>query len=42
MKPKIFVDGRVFDTEYQGTRTYIHNLYKIIDNIDEFEIFLAS
>ena len=25
-KPRIFVDGRVFDTEYQGTRTYIHNL----------------
>jgi len=42
MKPKIFVDGRVFDTEYQGTRTYIHNLYKIIDNIGDFEIFLAS
>jgi glycosyltransferase involved in cell wall biosynthesis len=42
VKPKIFVDGRVFDTEYQGTRTYIHNLYKIIDNIGDFEIFLAS
>jgi len=42
MMPKIFVDGRVFDTEYQGTRTYIHNLYKIIDNIGDFEIFLAS
>ncbi|HVU56177.1 MAG TPA: glycosyltransferase family 1 protein [Puia sp.] len=42
MKPKIFVDGRVFDTEYQGTRTYIHNLYKIIDDIGDFEIFLAS
>ena len=42
MKPKIFVDGRVFDTEYQGTRTYIHNLYKIIDSIGDFEIFLAS
>ncbi|HVW58630.1 MAG TPA: glycosyltransferase family 1 protein [Puia sp.] len=41
-KPRIFVDGRVFDTEYQGTRTYIHNLYKIIDNIGDFEIFLAS
>jgi glycosyltransferase involved in cell wall biosynthesis len=39
---KIFVDGRVFDTEYQGTRTYIHNLYKIIDDIGDFEIFLAS
>jgi len=42
MKSRIFVDGRVFDTEYQGTRTYIHNLYKIIDNIGDFEIFLAS
>jgi glycosyltransferase involved in cell wall biosynthesis len=42
MKPKIFVDGRVFDTEYQGTRTYIHNLYKIIDQIGDFEIFMAS
>jgi glycosyltransferase involved in cell wall biosynthesis len=41
-KPRIFVDGRVFDTEYQGTRTYIHNLYKIIDEIGDFEIFLAS
>jgi glycosyltransferase involved in cell wall biosynthesis len=42
MKPRIFVDGRVFDTEYQGTRTYIHNLYKIIDDIGDFDIFLAS
>jgi glycosyltransferase involved in cell wall biosynthesis len=41
-KPRIFVDGRVFDTEYQGTRTYIHNLYKIMDNIGDLEIFLAS
>ncbi|MBN9380326.1 MAG: glycosyltransferase family 4 protein [Chitinophagaceae bacterium] len=41
-KPRIFVDGRVFDTEYQGTRTYIHNLYKIMDDIGDFEIFLAS
>ena len=41
-KPRIFVDGRVFDTEYQGTRTYIHNLYEIIDRLGDFEIFLAS
>ncbi len=41
-KPRIFVDGRVFDTEYQGTRTYIHNLYRIIDHIGDFEIYLAS
>lgn len=42
MKPRIFVDGRVFDTEYQGTRTYIHNLYEIIDRLGDFDIFLAS
>lgn len=42
MKPKIFVDGRAFDTEYQGTRTYIENLYTVIDKIGDFEIYLAS
>ena len=41
-RPRIFVDGRVFDTEYQGTRTYIHNLYKIMDQIGDFDIYLAS
>lgn len=42
MKPHIFVDGRVFDTTYQGTRTYIQNLYTFIDKFERFEIFLAS
>ena len=42
MKNKIFVDGRVFDTEYQGTRTYIQNLYNVIDKIGDLEIFIAS
>lgn len=42
MKKKIFVDGRVFDTEYQGTRTYIQNIYNIIDKLGDFEIFIAS
>jgi glycosyltransferase involved in cell wall biosynthesis len=41
-KPAVFVDGRTFDTEYQGTRTYIHNLYRIIDQLGDFEIYLAS
>lgn len=39
---KLFVDGRVFDTQYQGTRTYIQNLYAIIDKIGGFEIFIGS
>lgn len=42
MKPKLFVDGRSFDTEYQGTRTYIENLYKVIDRIGDFEIYIAT
>lgn len=42
MKPNIFVDGRVFDTEFQGTRTYIENIYSIIDKIGDFNIYLAS
>jgi len=42
MRKNIFVDGRVFDTEYQGTRTYIQNLYNIIDEIGDLEIFIAS
>lgn len=41
-KPRLFVDGRVFDTLYQGSRTYIRNLYTIIDQIGDFEIFLGS
>lgn len=42
MKPKLFVDGRSFDTEYQGTRTYIENLYRVIDQIGDFEIYIAT
>jgi glycosyltransferase involved in cell wall biosynthesis len=42
MKPKLFVDGRVFDTVYQGSRTYIQNLYGIIDSIGDFEVFIGS
>jgi len=42
MKPKIFVDGRSFDTEYQGTRTYIQNIYNIIDKIGDLEVYVAS
>lgn len=42
MKPRLFVDGRVFDTVYQGSRTYIQNLYGIIDAIGDFEVFIGS
>jgi len=42
MKPAIFVDGRVFDTAFQGTRTYIQNIYNVIDKIGDLEIFLGS
>jgi glycosyltransferase involved in cell wall biosynthesis len=42
LKPKLFVDGRSFDTEYQGTRTYIENLYRVIDQIGDFKVFMAS
>jgi glycosyltransferase involved in cell wall biosynthesis len=42
MKPRLFVDGRVFDTLYQGSRTYIQNLYGMIDQIGDFEVFIGS
>jgi glycosyltransferase involved in cell wall biosynthesis len=42
MKKKLFVDGRVFDNQYQGTRTYVQYIYQIIDSIGDFEIFLGS
>jgi len=42
MKPKIFVDGRVFDTAFQGTRTYIQNIYSVIDKIGDLEVFVGS
>lgn len=42
MKKKLFVDGRVFDSQFQGTRTFIQNLYQIIDKIGDFEIFIGS
>jgi glycosyltransferase involved in cell wall biosynthesis len=42
MKPRLFVDGRVFDTHYQGSRTYIQNLYGMIDKIGDFELFIGS
>jgi glycosyltransferase involved in cell wall biosynthesis len=41
-KPRLFVDGRVFDTLYQGSRTYIQNLYTIIDRIGDLELFIGS
>jgi glycosyltransferase involved in cell wall biosynthesis len=42
MKSKIFVDGRVFDTAFQGTRTYIQNIYSVIDKIGDFEVYIGS
>jgi len=42
MRPKLFVDGRAFDKYFEGTRTYVENLYKIIDEIGDFEIFIGS
>jgi glycosyltransferase involved in cell wall biosynthesis len=42
MKPKLFVDGRAFDKHFEGTRTYIENLYKIISDIGDFEILIGS
>jgi glycosyltransferase involved in cell wall biosynthesis len=42
MKKKLFVDGRVFDSQYQGSRTYVQNIYQAIDKIGDFEIFLGS
>jgi glycosyltransferase involved in cell wall biosynthesis len=42
MKPSIFVDGRAFDKYFEGTRTYIENLYKIIDEIGDFDIYIGS
>jgi len=42
MKSRLFVDGRAFDKHFEGTLTYIVNLYKIIDEIGDFEIFIGS
>jgi len=42
MKRKIFVDGRAFDKYFEGTRTYVENLYKIIDHIGDLEIYIGS
>lgn len=42
MKKQIFVDGRAFDKYFEGTRTYVENLYKVIDKIGDFKIFVAS
>lgn len=41
-KIKILVDAHVFDGEFQGTRTFIKEIYSSLAMDDRFEIFLAA
>ncbi|GAB3512676.1 glycosyltransferase [Spirosoma knui] len=39
---KVFVDAHVFDGEYQGTRTYIRELYRRLATYAGIDLYLAS
>lgn len=39
---RIFVDAHVFDEKYQGTRTYIKELYSLLAYRPDLEIYLAA
>lgn len=39
---KLLVDAHVFDGEYQGTRTYLKELYSRLTNKDDLQLFLAA
>jgi glycosyltransferase involved in cell wall biosynthesis len=41
-KTKIFVDAHVFDSEYQGTRTFIREIYLILASKPDLELYLAA
>ena len=39
---KIFVDAHVFDTEFQGTRTFLKEIYNILSKKDDLQIYIAA
>ncbi|WP_051398071.1 glycosyltransferase family 4 protein [Runella limosa] len=39
---KIFIDAHVFDNEYQGTRTYIKEIYNILVKRNDIEFYFAA
>ena len=41
-KIRIFVDAHVFDSEYQGTRTFIREIYLILAGKADLELYLAA
>jgi glycosyltransferase involved in cell wall biosynthesis len=41
-KTRIFVDAHVFDSEYQGTRTFIREIYLILAANPDLELYLAA
>ncbi|HTE26592.1 glycosyltransferase family 4 protein [Flavitalea sp.] len=41
-KTRIFVDAHVFDSEYQGTRTFIREIYLLLAGKPDLELYLAA
>lgn len=41
-KNRIFVDAHVFDSEYQGTRTFIRELYLILAAKSDLQLYLGA
>jgi glycosyltransferase involved in cell wall biosynthesis len=39
---RLFVDGHVFDQEYQGSRSFIHGLYSHLAGYQDIEIIIAA
>jgi hypothetical protein len=41
-KIKIFVDAHCFDTEYQGTQTFLRELYTEMLNYNDLDIYFGT
>lgn len=41
-KIKILVDAHVFDSEYQGSRTYLREIYSVLAHKENLEIYFAA
>jgi glycosyltransferase involved in cell wall biosynthesis len=39
---RLFVDAHVFDQEFQGTRTFLREIYRLLSKREDIELFLAA
>lgn len=41
-RTRIFVDAHCFDKEYQGTRTFVKEIYSVLQHKNDLQLFLAA